>query len=294
MQIDDTVSIVKTPALYAQQSLEVNRLVQACKEYEELELPLHREPARTIPSGETNQFLAYQRGELIGIVSLPPDDNIEVLGMVHPDYRRKGVGRALIEAVKIECRFRAATNFLLVCEAAAHSGAVFATALGGQYRFSEYQMELNRTMFHRYIPQNGETIVLRRADAEDLDTFVSIQAAAWDTTPQECREELLYWLEQPHQRFYIGELHGEPVGMLRVPMFDADRAVYINAFAVTPAHRGRGYGRQILSGTIEDLVVEDWEHIMIEVNVENRNALSLYRSCGFDEASEYEYYEIGV
>jgi ribosomal protein S18 acetylase RimI-like enzyme len=63
---------------------------------------------------------------------------------------------------------------------------------------------------------------------------------------------------------------------------------------VIPELRGRGYGREILARTIAELRAEGWQHIRIEVETENVNALGLYRSCGFQEIAEYRYYALRV
>ena len=44
--------------------------------------------------------------------------------MVHPDYRRRGLGRALMHAVDKECARRGVSDYLLVGEAAYPHGAV--------------------------------------------------------------------------------------------------------------------------------------------------------------------------
>jgi ribosomal protein S18 acetylase RimI-like enzyme len=91
---------------------------------------------------------------------------------------------------------------------------------------------------------------------------------------------------------FIGWLHDEPIGMLRLHV--GSLTVFINSFRVHPKRRGQGYGRQILMGVIEHLLAEDWEHIMIEVAVDNTVALTLYESCGFRRVAEYLYYGLPV
>jgi ribosomal-protein-alanine N-acetyltransferase len=100
------------------------------------------------------------------------------------------------------------------------------------------------------------------------------------------------WLGQSDQRFYVGWLRDEPLGMLRLHL--EPKSVFINSFRVHPERRGRGYGRQILMGVIDRLLAENWEHIMIEVATDNVVALTLYESCGFRRVAEYLYYGLKV
>ncbi len=63
---------------------------------------------------------------------------------------------------------------------------------------------------------------------------------------------------------------------------------------VHPEHRRRGYGRQMLMDTVDMLLREGWERIIIEVATENRNALGLYESCGFRATRTYSYYQFAA
>ncbi len=187
----DAYRIVKTHALTPRQTLEAEQLAQVCRERDGLaELPLFMEPAQT--ADESNQILCYEGEALIGFISLfslAPADEIEAVGMTHPDHRRKGAGRALVEATKAECRLRGGDTFLLVCLGAFPVGAIFAETIGGTYRFSEYRMELNPALFTPYTPQN-EALLLQSADVQDLDGLASIQAAAFGSGEEEGRRTL--------------------------------------------------------------------------------------------------------
>jgi ribosomal protein S18 acetylase RimI-like enzyme len=293
MRIQDAPEFVRVQALTTRQHAELDTLTQLCRQHEPLELPLHLEPARAVPGDETSQILCYDGEVLIGCATLPPDDSVEVLGMVHPEHRRKGIGRALLEAVKAECRRRGLADFLLVCEGASLSGGAFAAALGGQYRFSEYRLELNPAALPDCLATT-DRIVLACVGAESLETMVRLQAATFGIAEEEARGPLAYWLGEPGQRFYIGRIDDEAVGMLRVASFEEGAYTYINAFVVHPRYRGRGFGRQILMATLSELLAERRPHIRIEVNTENAAALSLYRSCGFEEVASYRYYQIEV
>ncbi len=68
----------------------------------------------------------------------------------------------------------------------------------------------------------------------------------------------------------------------------------ITAVGVLPAHRGRGYGRQMLADVVAMLLGEGWERITIEVATDNTNALRLYESCGFRVTTAYSYYRMPV
>jgi ribosomal protein S18 acetylase RimI-like enzyme len=284
--------LVKRPALTETERAEVDQLAALCRRDDALDLGIVQDLARLEPDGESNQLLYLEAGKLIGFMTVQPGPEIELYGMVHPAHRRKGVGRALLAAAQEECRRRGSRSLLLVCEEASTSGRAFAEAVGAEYRCSEYQMELDRRAINRQPPH--PSLHLERTGAEDAATLVRLTAASFGDSEEEVRPRIMGWLQQVDQRFYIGRLDGEPIGSLRVFLIPDDSRVFINTFGVIPQYRGRGYGRQILAATIEDLLDEQWKRIMIEVGVENPRALSVYRSCGFKEVITFRFYRLAA
>ena len=269
---------------------EIEALAAACKQYEpRLNLPLYLEAASPT-TGETSLFVHYFDDVLTGVVTLIPGDDGEVVGMVHPAHRRKGIGRALLGAARREAQRRALSGLTLVCEEASSSGQAFAQAVGAKYDSAEHRMELDRVRFAQCPPPH-RALVIEPAGPADVDALTSHWMSSREVTQEEARRRIVRWLGQANQRFYIGRLSGEPVGMLRLHT-DVPN-IYINSFRVHTTYRGRGYGRQILMEVIERLIAEDWGHIMIEVATDNEIALNLYESCGFERVATYLYYWLG-
>ena len=106
------------------------------------------------------------------------------------------------------------------------------------------------------------------------------------------RELTAGWLNEADQRLYVGWLGDRAAGMIR--LHQGASSAFLYSFLVHPDLRGRGYGRQILTGILDRLVAEDWPHIMIEVATGNAIALSLYRSCGFRTVAAYQYYRLAI
>ena len=85
-------------------------------------------------------------------------------------------------------------------------------------------------------------------------------------------------------------LDNQPIGSLGV-VSSGDR-VWIVALGVLPEYRRSGYGRQMLTRIVQMLLEESHREVLIEVVTDNRNALTLYRTCGFKEQAEYGYYAV--
>jgi ribosomal protein S18 acetylase RimI-like enzyme len=268
---------------------EVKDLVALCREHEPIDLPLLLDPSISIPDDQDLYFLVYEKDAMVGAASTWPGSQIEVIGAVHPQHRRRGFGRRLLEALKLECRRRGVESLLLVCETGAPSGAAFAEAMGARHEFSEYRMELDRAVYARK-PRPPRTLDVRQADRSDLEALVALWTASSEVDESEARATTLDWLEQANQRFYIGWFEGRAVGSVR--LYLGDSGVYPNSFRVRPELRGRGYGRQILMDVLDELIAEDWPRILIEVATDNLVALSLYHSCGYREIATFQYYRL--
>src|SRR5436305_86038 len=115
MQRRERDGIIAIHGLAADDLTAVTELVGRCNRYEGLDLPLYL-PAAAAPSvNGPCQFLHYTHGALTGYFASDPDD--EVCGMVHPEYRRRGIGRALVAAVG-EQQQRGTARWFLICDEA--------------------------------------------------------------------------------------------------------------------------------------------------------------------------------
>lgn len=284
MNPDDRQDLVKTRGLAGQALADARGLAAVCNQYEGLDLPLNLDAAGY-------QFLHYADGRLVGILTLQVNGEIEVCLAVDPGHRRRGVGRGLLAAAGEACRQQGASSVLLVCEEASRSGMAFVEAVGARYRSSEYRMKLDVDASPG-TPPSQSTIRLRQADAGDVQVVAQIIAIAFGRSEDIERRRVGRDIQKPTHRFYIAHLNDEPVGGLGV-VAHGDR-VWIVAFGVLPEFRGRGYGRQMLAATAGMLRAEHWKEILIEVATDNRNALSLYQSCGFRETTCYGYYQMNV
>jgi ribosomal protein S18 acetylase RimI-like enzyme len=269
---------------------DVARLLDLCNRHEGLDLPIAVDPGES-PAEASTWFGIRDGGHLIGVAWVPPDPEPEVCLMVHPAYRRRGLGRALLAAARSECRRRGLVGCLLVCDEAAGTGKAFAATVGARYRSSEYRLELDPTAIDRSRPRQA-ALLLRPVGVEAAATLTRLLAAAFGDSEDEAREGVERRLSEPNRRHYLAMLDGEPIGTLRLGTYGdfAD----VTGFGVLPEFQGRGYGRQMLLDAVETLLAEGWKRVLIEVATDNERALGLYRSCGFEVASAYGFYDLAV
>jgi ribosomal protein S18 acetylase RimI-like enzyme len=266
---------------------EIADLLRICNAADQIDIPIFLESAPGSGEAQTS-FPATRAGLLVGFAHLPGDPAPEACLMVHPDHRRRGIGRALLDALRAEARRRGLTQFLLVNDAASQTGTVFSNATGARYASSEFRLRLDRAKIGR--PVRNPALRLSPAGTDDVETLARIQAAAFGDEIEQARDWVVGGFAEGNRHYYLGMLDDEPIGLLRTGAW-ADGAD-ITAFGVLPGHQGRGYGRQMLLDAIDILFREGWESVTIEVATDNDHALGLYRSCGFDVVARYDYYDI--
>jgi ribosomal protein S18 acetylase RimI-like enzyme len=271
---------------------EVVALLNLCNTYEQLHIRLFPAMLRSRPDNETNDFLFYADGQLVGLLSLDDigKEDREMSGMVHPAYRHQGIFSLLLHAAKEEARRRQIQRLILVCERFSRSGLAFVESAGAAYDFSEHKMELQR-----YQPRGAFSSLLKveQAGPNDVDTLASIIAASFGQSFEGAREDIVSSIESPTTHYYLAWLGNEPIGCLDIFYSDSS-AAGIYGFGILPQFRRRGFGRQFLEQIINTIHAEGERRIELEVETDNHNAIALYHSIGFVEVTTYGYYNLDI
>jgi ribosomal protein S18 acetylase RimI-like enzyme len=287
--MDGHHELVARPTLTDWEVEEIRALLNLCNAHEGLDLKL----APSVPpygaDDEIDDLLYYEGGRLLGYCRLEGEGEVEVCGMVHPAHRRRGIGRGLLAAATDECRRRGASHVLLICEEASRSGRALVAAIGAQHSFAEFRMELDSLQRRA---AGDDRLQVREAGPEDAEALARIRTAGFGRAEDAAAHRIAQEMRDPHQRFYLAWLEEAPVGSLKVIVVDDRASIY--GFVVLPEHRGHGFGRQILTWTLETLLAEGWHRIGLEVLTDNHVAVALYRSCGFRETTTYGYYQVQV
>ncbi len=289
--------------IYAKQTLteneiaEIQQLATVCSAFEGLHMRLFMMDIFKQRSGNnTFDFLYYKQELLIGYLGIENygTKTKEIFGMVHPEHRRRGIGSRLLRVAQEEGRHSGIEQFVLTCERVSLSGAAFAKAIDAKLDYSEHEMVLG-TFKER--PVFDERVIFRQAiGSEDLEKVALVLATDGNNTIEWARERVADHMKIPNQRFYILTFGGtdlgcdEPIGTLRLDEMEQQVGIY--GFVVRPEYRRKGYGRQLLQETIRVIHNEGSKGVMLEVDVDNTNALELYLSCGFEIVTTYDYYNV--
>ena len=239
-------------------------------------------------SGErVEDVLAFGGDRLIGFAGLygPPASPIEIAGMVDPGHRRRGLGSALLDAALALGAEAGIGTSLLIVPRSSDGGLALAAAHDATLDHSEHALVL------RGDPGEGpsdSSLGLRTAQTADVADLMRILSAGFGYAPADMAQRLV----EPDARTLVAEQHGRVVATLRVTLTGAVASVH--GFAVEPALRGRGIGRDVLRRACRDLRSQGALEVGLEVEVDNDRALGLYASLGFRPVITEDYWAIAV
>ncbi|HEY7835247.1 MAG TPA: GNAT family N-acetyltransferase [Ktedonobacterales bacterium] len=282
--------LVSAAVLAERQAAEARALARVCNDFEGLDLKLAIPTTPQQISAEPRAFLWYAGGALVGYAGLDHWGGVEgeLCGMVHPDHRRRGLGRALLAAVVGICGARGITRLLLVCENASGSSRAFAAAVGARLSSSELHMERDASPIE---VAADPALVVRPAGADDADALVRILVEAFGDDEGHVRRRVSGELGDATQPFYLALVAGRPAGALKTYQMEDEIGIY--AFAVLPGEQGHGLGRRMLARLVDRLRGQAGR-FALEVDPDNAPAIATYRACGFAITTTYGYYALDV
>jgi len=295
MSDKETYEVVGVHQLTEEQAEQARALRDECNSADGLDLKLGISAGFAAQSAEPYAFLCALDGALVGFCTLSGDDDpeLELCGMVHPAYRRRGIGRALLDAALASARRRLATlRVLAICEDASAAGRAFVAAAGGKYSFSENRMETTEMLPAHATVRNLD---VHEAGQDEAYELARVIATSFGQSDDHMAEDIVRDMTVEGERYFLARLGDEPkesVGAFKI-FVDKPKA-YIYAFGVLPAYRRRGYGREILEDTLSLLFAEGWTAVGLEVDADNTPAQALYRSVGFHDVTVYGYYVLDI
>jgi len=247
---------------------------------------------RSRPADQVEDLLWWDGGRLVGFLGIYAfgAPTAELTGMVDPNFRRRGIATALLEAALPLCRERRYSRVLLVTPRTPPAAAALAQARGGVLDHSEHALQLDGD------PADGPTdprVTLRGMDAGDRAAVDALLRAGfgWERPQDEVADDA----EVEHARSdeastLVVELGGEVIGTLRRSR-DQD-AVGVYGFVIRPDHQGRGIGGDVLRRVCRQARADGATRVHLEVVVGNDRALGLYTAIGFERVATEDYYAL--
>ena len=131
-------------------------------------------------------------------------------------------------------------------------------------------------------------MTLRKATNKDEKEIARQDSIYWGMDRKE--EDISIPDKENVSAIYIAETDNTIIGKVCLEINEGVGGIY--GLGVLPDYRSKGYGRDILILSIEKLKENNSNEIMLQVDAENKNALNLYKSCGFEETYIMDYYKL--
>lgn len=257
---------------------DIFNLQTLCETHDGITIKLNGDMLRR-ESYESYDLVIYDNGRLTGFLGVYPfGSTIELCGMVHPGFRRRGIFQSLFDRAMTEIIKKPVKKVLANSHGRSLAGKAFIEANGGVFDNTEFEME----WVPCELPVPDASIVLRGATRNDvpemkrlgLECF-GIEDASFDDA--HINDTLMILSD------------GEVAGQMKVAR-DGGQC-YIYWFSVFPSLQGRGIGRQALSRVVREAAGQ-YSLIGLDVAAKNELALKLYTSLGFVVQNHQDYYSL--
>jgi ribosomal protein S18 acetylase RimI-like enzyme len=251
----------------------IDRLRRACEAAAPLDLKIELDEADHLD--RPIHFLATAGDEVIGYAGVTAGDEAEACGMVHPSWRRRGVGSALLGDLCAAATSVGRDSILVICEDAGPAALAWMTRLGAVIESAERRMVLRPVD----VPVTADApIEIRPATGADHDAVVAILGGEFDDGPGAER--------------LVGVEDDSVLGTLRLT--ESSRRTMIYGFVVDATQRGRRLGTRMLAAVLARLRDRGIGEVGLEVDPENGPALRLYERFGFKTVTTYRHMRLAV
>jgi mycothiol synthase len=273
---------------------------------------------------ETDCFLAWEGGRLVGYANLlvrrgnaqrGEDSTIYCRGVVHPGWRRRGLGGRLLAAAYRRAEEIATTidqgQVAFQCVTRDVETDRIALYEGFGLRPVRYSINMVRALNGALPPVEVPAgFRLRTFDPKrDAETAWRVEDLAfrghWGYA-ESSLDEFLHWIEVPHLRpdlwFLAEQEESDQVVGWGLNLIDPDwisqtgrQEGYVDTLAVLPEHRHKGLGMALLVQSLHALHQAGMEAAHLDADAENpTGAVRLYERVGFRLRQTYIVYQRAV
>lgn len=267
---------------------EIKTLQEICEKEGRLQLKLNFDMLESRSVNRKEDFFHYEDGKLVGFLgSYYFGNKVEICGMVHPDYRRRGIFSKLLEDAVDEVKKREARTILLNAPTESQSAKEFLKNIPCSLSMVEYQMKWQK----KELSENPSVTVRPSFSGEDLEAEIQLDVQCFGLDEKEARQYKQETKDLDTDLRLIIEAEGRIAGKIRLSEMNGESWIY--GFSIFPELQGKGIGRKALSKVVK-MQDEKGLSIFLEVEAKNAHALKLYESCGFISYHSQDYYKVNL
>lgn len=202
--------------------------------------------------------------------------------VVAPMYREIGIADTLLTVLYEGLSARGAEGELALAVESETYGRTFLESRGYSYSFSEATLEVKAA------PIVVGEVHIRPFEAQDTEALVDVFMQAFGDMRDESLDLIAFNTETADLAMWVAELAGEVVGTVTTRK-DGD-AQWITAFAVGAKARGQGVGTEILAWVQNYAYKQGERMVMLDVEIDNKQALHVYERAGFMKNMQIDYF----
>lgn len=234
---------------------------------------------------EINEFTYWNGDKLIGYFGINDFGGraMEVNGMVHPDYRKLGIGNKLLSLIMDEWSNRKPKDLLLLTDRNSIEGKRLIEKTGATYDHTEFEMVYNFNNMN----SSQARLDLRSATNNDSEEIAKQNAIYFNESLEE-QERIDIDVERNRGfHIYLAYVEDKIIGKVHLHLSKDEGGIF--GLGILPEHRSKGFGRELLQRSVQELIALGASNIFLQVDDENDAALSLYTSSGFEIKYAMEY-----
>lgn len=262
---------------------------QVCKDHDGLRGDIFLDPSLNFDPGIKNAFLLFDAERLICVLCMfiPTGQEAEIQAYTLPEYRRRGYYRLLLEKAEAELRRFGIPEMLLVCESYCTPGRLAAAALQAVHEHSEHFMRLTLDAAESFRGE-PDKLHVHLAGREELPDLVHLSRRIFADSPEDALHYISKTLDLQAREQYAAMIGGEYVGIGAVSLETGEASIF--GLGILPEQRGKGLGAAMVRALISNLLRRGIRHITLEVDSKNLPALNLYKKCGFEVVTTFDYH----
>lgn len=202
--------------------------------------------------------------------------------VVHPGYRRMGIGTALVEGLKNALKERGAIGDMAV-SFADEVGHQFLHQQGYEYNSSEATLQAPSEE-----SELSQHFHVRPFKEGDKDQLIRLMHNGFGDLPDETEELISLNTTTQGRSLFMVERNQQIVGT--VSLVESEMGIWITAFTVDSSLRSQGIGSYILQWVKNYAYTFNQQNVLLEVEIDNSNAMSVYKKAGFAPISQIDYF----
>jgi N-acetylglutamate synthase-like GNAT family acetyltransferase len=192
----------------------IKTLQEICEKEGKLQLKLNFDMLESRSEKRKEDFFHYEDGKLVGFLgSYYFGNKVEICGMVHPIYRRRGIFSKLLEEALEEAKKREARTILLNAPSESHSAKEFLQNIPCTLSMVEYQMKWEKVSELSDDP----TVTVRPSySGDDSEAEIQLDVQCFGLNEKEARQYRLETKDLDTDVRSIIEVDGKIAGKMRI------------------------------------------------------------------------------